>query len=356
MELSHIIWLALVQGLTEFLPVSSSAHLILVPKLLAWEDQGLAFDVAVHLGTLIAVVAYFRHDIVTLFIAWVGSLPGVGGQAGKSTASVHADPAADLAIDPAIDSAANPAADVAANSPANSPADSTANSTANSIADSAANAAADVSTVSSPAMSSPAVSSPVASSSANVGMSPEARLAWGVIVGTIPAGLVGLFFMDVIAEHLRSPLVIATTTVAFGLLLWFADRRAQLVRTEQTLGWQDFLVVGGAQALALIPGTSRSGITITAGLLLGLTREAAARYSFLLSIPIIVLSGLGVTRDLIASDAPADWMALAIGTVVAAISAFICIKLFLAFINRIGMGPFVLYRLALGALLVWVFV
>jgi len=276
MELSHIIWLALVQGLTEFLPVSSSAHLILVPQLLGWQDQGLAFDVAVHLGTLIAVVAYFRRDIVTLFIAWLGSLPG--------RRDSHAQ-----------------------------------------------------------------------ASSGTSGMSAEARLAWGVILGTIPAGLVGLLFMDVVGQHLRSPFVIATTTVLFGLLLWLADRRAQLVRDEQTLGWLDFLVIGGAQALALIPGTSRSGITITAGLLLGLTREAAARYSFLLSIPIIVLSSLAVTRDLVASDGPADWTALALGTVVAAISAFICIKLFLAFINRIGMGPFVLYRLALGALLLWVF-
>lgn len=264
MELMHIIWLALVQGLTEFLPVSSSAHLILVPSLLGWPDQGLAFDVAVHLGTLIAVVAYFRHDIVTLFFAWSASLT-------------------------------------------------------------------------------------------RRQMSPEARLAWGVILGTIPAGLVGLAFKDFIEESLRSPLVIATTTIIFGLLLWVADRRSKLVRDEYSLGWQDFLVIGGAQAMALIPGTSRSGITITAGLLLGLTREAAARYSFLLSIPIIVLSGLSVTKDLVESTQAVDWQALTLGTVIAAISAFICIHYFLAFINRIGMTPFVIYRLLLGVLLFWVF-
>jgi len=264
MELSHIVWLALVQGLTEFLPVSSSAHLILVPSLLGWEDQGLAFDVAVHLGTLIAVVAYFRRDIVELFVAWTRSFGGT--------------------------------------------------------------------------------------------MTAEARLAWGVVVGTIPAGLVGLAFKDVIETHLRSPLVIATTTILFGLLLWYADRRSKLARDEYTLGWRDFLVVGGAQALALVPGTSRSGITITAGLLLGLTREAAARYSFLLSIPIIVLSGLGVTKDLATSPGPVDWTALGLGTIIAAVSAFLCIKLFLAYIDRMGMGPFVLYRLALGVLLFAVFV
>jgi len=186
-------------------------------------------------------------------------------------------------------------------------------------------------------------------------MTAEARLAWGVIVGTIPAGIVGLLFKDYIEIYLRSPLVIAATTIIFGLLLWLADRRAKLARDELTLGWQDFLVIGGAQAMALIPGTSRSGITITAGLLLGLTREAAARYSFLLSIPIIVLSGLSLTSDLLGSAASVDWNALALGTVVAAISAFACIHFFLSWINRIGMLPFVIYRLLLGVLLLVVF-
>lgn len=264
MELSHIIWLALVQGLTEFLPVSSSAHLILVPRLLEWEDQGLAFDVAVHLGTLIAVVMYFRRDIVVLWFSWINSV----------TKRI---------------------------------------------------------------------------------MTPEARLAWGVLLGTIPAGLVGLAFKDVIEVYLRSPLVIAATTIVFGLLLWVADRRSKLVRDEYSLSWQDFLVIGGAQAMALIPGTSRSGITITAALLLGLTREAAARYSFLLSIPIIVLSGLSVTKDLVESTVPVDWTTLSLGTLIAALSAFVCIHFFLAFINRIGMTPFVIYRLLLGVLLLWVF-
>lgn len=264
MEIAHIIWLALVQGLTEFLPVSSSAHLILVPSLLGWPDQGLAFDVAVHLGTLIAVVTFFRKDIWRLFNAWLGSLTGKG-------------------------------------------------------------------------------------------LTAEARLAWGVIVGTIPAGIVGLLFKDLIEVYLRSPLVIAFTTILFALLLWYADKRAKLERSETTLQWQDFIVIGSAQALALIPGTSRSGITITAGLLLGLTREAAARYSFLLSIPIIVLSGLSVTSDLIGSTVPVDWTALLLGTVIAAISAFACIHFFLAWINKIGMLPFVIYRLLLGALLLFVF-
>lgn len=273
MDTLHIIWLALVQGLTEFLPISSSAHLILVPRLLGWPDQGLDFDVAVHLGTLVAVVTYFRHDIVKLFLAWCQSVAGLLGRASGESAA-H---------------------------------------------------------------------------------TPESRLAWGVILGTVPAGLVGLTFKDVIEVHLRSPLVIAATTIIFGLVLWYADKRSRLARDEYTLGWRDFLVVGAAQALALIPGTSRSGITITAGLLLGLTREAASRYSFLLSIPIIVLSCLGVTKDLVESTAPVDWRALGLGTVIAAVAAFACIHYFLAYINRLGMMPFVIYRLALGILLLAVF-
>lgn len=273
MDTLHIIWLALVQGLTEFLPISSSAHLILVPRLLGWPDQGLDFDVAVHLGTLVAVVTYFRKDIVTLFLAWLHS---VGALLGRHRGDAP-------------------------------------------------------------------------------GHTPESRLAWGVVLGTVPAGLVGLAFKDVIEVHLRSPLVIAATTIIFGLVLWYADKRSRLERSELTLGWGDFLVIGAAQALALIPGTSRSGITITAGLLLGLTREAASRYSFLLSIPIIVLSCLGVTKDLVESPGPVDWQALALGTFIAAVAAFACIHYFLAYINRLGMTPFVIYRLALGALLLVVF-
>ena len=264
MDTVQIIVLALVQGLTEFLPISSSAHLILVPQLLGWDDQGISFDVAVHLGTLIAVVFYFRKDILKLTEAFFSSLTGKG-------------------------------------------------------------------------------------------MSAEAILAWGVLLGTIPAGLVGLLFKDAIETHLRSPLVIAATTIVFGLLLWYADRVSKRQRGEYSLSWKDFLFIGAAQAIALIPGTSRSGITITAGLLLGLTREAAARYSFLLSIPIIVVSCLGVTKDLVESSVPVEWSALLLGTGLAAVSAFVCIYYFLAVINRIGMGPFVIYRLGLGVLLFIVF-
>ncbi len=267
MELFQIIILAIVQGLTEFLPVSSSAHLILFPRLAGWADQGLAFDVAVHLGTLFAVVWYFRQQVF-----------GMGRDWCVSVARRRA-----------------------------------------------------------------------------VG---DSRLAWAVILGTIPAGLAGLLFKGLIEEHLRSPLVIAWATIGFGLLLGWADhvgRRAVAPRDEHALGWKDILLIGCAQALALIPGTSRSGITMTAGLLLGLSRSGAARFSFLLSIPIIVLaSGLSVL-DLLRSELAVDWSALLFGVLLSALSAYLCIHLFLKLLERVGMLPFVVYRLALGVVLLLVF-
>jgi undecaprenyl-diphosphatase len=264
LDLLQTVVLSIVQGLTEFLPISSSAHLILAPRLLAWPDQGLAFDVAVHVGTLLAVVGYFRHEIVTLAGDWSRSLI----------------------------------------------------------------------------------------ERRSVG---ESRLAWAVLLGTVPVGLVGLVSGDFIEQYLRSPLVIATTTIVFGGLLWWADRRSARSRDEHALAWSDVALIGCAQALALIPGTSRSGITITAGLAAGLTRAAAARFSFLLSIPVIVLAGGLETLDLLRADAPAPWLDLVLGAVLSAASAYICIHVFLKLLERVGMLPFVIYRLALGAFLLWVF-
>jgi undecaprenyl-diphosphatase len=264
METLHAIYLALLQGLTEFLPISSSAHLILLPRLVGWPDQGLAFDVAVHVGTLIAVVSYFRHDIRTLFLAWTASCAGRG-------------------------------------------------------------------------------------------MNAEARLAWFVLLGTLPVALAGLLFHDVIASHLRSPLVIALTTIAFGLLLGLMDSKGKRLRDEHALKFGDVLWIGLAQALALIPGTSRSGITMTAALGLGLTRLAAARFSFLLSIPVIVLAGGYETLNLVQQSAPVDWLVILAGMVTAGVSAYVCIHFFLKLIERIGMWPFVIYRLVLGAFLFWIY-
>jgi len=264
MTLIQIIVLALLQGLTEFLPISSSAHLILTPKLNGWDDQGLAFDVAVHLGTLTAVVWYFRCEIITMTRDWIQSL----AQRQK------------------------------------------------------------------------------------VG---DSNLVWAVGFGTIPVGLAGLLFKDVIETSLRSPLVIAATTILFGLLLWWADAMGKRLRSEHSIGWKDIVVIGIAQAIALIPGTSRSGITMTAGLIMGLTRAGAARFSFLLSIPVIILAGGLKTLDLIQGEATVDWNALIIGSVVSAMSAYLCIHFFLKLLERMGMLPFVIYRMALGIFLLFIF-
>ncbi|WP_434356977.1 undecaprenyl-diphosphate phosphatase [Parasalinivibrio latis] len=256
--MSHIeaFWLALIQGLTEFLPISSSAHLILPSEVLGWPDQGLAFDVAVHVGTLMAVVLYFRTEVITLLKAFFASFSG--------------------------------------------------------------------------------------------DRSPEAKLAWMIALATIPACIFGLLMKDFIEIYLRSAYVIATTTIVFGLLLWWVDRNAKLADDEYQCDWKKALFIGIAQALAMIPGTSRSGATMTAALYLGMTREAAARFSFLMSIPIILLAGGYLGMKLVTGSEPVDWMALAIGIVVSFISAYICIHYFLKLISRMGMTPFVIYRILLG--------
>jgi undecaprenyl-diphosphatase len=187
------------------------------------------------------------------------------------------------------------------------------------------------------------------------GSTPDSRLAWAVLWGTVPVGLAGLAFQDLIANHLRLPLVIVATTIGFGLLLWWGDLCGKRCRDEHSLRWWDVVVIGCAQALALIPGTSRSGVTITAGLALGLTRPAAARFSFLLSIPVIVLAGGAETAELLQSPGPVDWRALLLGAALSGVSAYLCIHLFLRLLQHIGMWPFILYRLALGAYLFHVF-
>ena len=263
MDILQIIVLALVQGLTEFLPISSSAHLILVPYLTDWPDQGLAFDVAVHVGTLTAVVIYFRKEINKMFFAWMASLKGS-----------HSE---------------------------------------------------------------------------------DSKLAWAVLIGTIPVGIAGLLFKDIISEHMRTPLVIAATTLIFGFLLWYSDFSGKRQRDEYSLSWRDIIVIGCAQAIALIPGTSRSGITITAGLLLGLTAPAAARFSFLLSIPVIVLAGGVETLDYLKVASIDDMNDLIIGALISAVSAYLCIHFFLKLLERVGMTPFVIYRLILGVVLLMLY-
>lgn len=263
MDIIQAIFLAIIQGLTEFLPISSSGHLILVPELLGWQDQGLAFDVAVHIGTLVAVVFYFRHDVLRLFLAWTKNFAG------------------------------------------NQP----------------------------------------------IAIKNDAKIAWGVLLGTIPAGLVGLIANDYIEANLRSTLVIAATTIGFGLLLWWADSNGKRSRVLHEIKWSDVAIIGCAQALALIPGTSRSGITMTAALLLGMNRQASARFSFLLSIPVITLAGGLQVLKLLQKEDAVDWLAIGIGTFVSAISAYLCIRFFLKLLDKIGMAPFAIYRLILGVIL-----
>jgi len=259
MELFKAAILAIIQGLTEFLPISSSAHLILPSQVLGWQDQGLAFDVAVHVGSLLAVIGYFRQEIWLLINAWCRHV-------------------------------------------------------------------------------------------FKRKFSSEAKLAWFVILATIPAGLVGLVFMDFIKMHLRSPLVIATTTIIFGLLLWWADRMKHKMDMNQ-LNWKQVLFIGVSQAFALIPGTSRSGVTMTAGLMMGLNRIDCAKFSFYMSIPIIILSGGLSFLDLVQQPEVVDWVFIATGMALSFISALVCIHLFLNAISKMGMLPFVVYRMILGAVL-----
>lgn len=256
MDWLHVVLLAVLQGLTEFLPISSSAHLILMPRLFGWQDQQLIFDIAVHVGTLSAVLFYFRHELKPMFLDWAGSI-----RTRK--------------------------------------------------------------------------------------LAGEAGLAWAVLLGTIPVGAFGLL-ADHYEEALRSPMIIAFTTIIFGLLLGWSDRKGGGQRSEHAITWRDVLLIGFAQALALIPGTSRSGITMTAGLFAGLSRTAAARFSFLLSIPVIVLAASLKIIELIDSGVHPDLVALAGGALISGVSAYLCIEVFIRLLERVGMMPFVIYRLLLG--------
>ena len=252
--------LALIQGLTEFLPISSSAHLLLPSLLLGWADQGLAFDVAVHFGTLLAVVLYFRADLWTLARGVLTSLQQ----------RCHNESSREVLL---------------------------------------------------------------------------------LALASLPAAGAGLA-LNAHMDRLRTVPVIVVTTIVFALLLWVADRRVTASARSSVGSWRTAILIGCAQAIAPIPGTSRSGITITAGLLLGLSRHAAARFSFLLSIPIIAGAALIKILELLDSGVVGElrWMLLA--TAVAAVSAYSCIAVFLRLIERVGMTPFVIYRLLLGAFLI----
>ncbi|RVU30393.1 undecaprenyl-diphosphate phosphatase [Neptunomonas marina] len=263
MDWIQTVVLALIQGLTEFLPISSSAHLILPSQLLGWEDQGLAFDVGVHVGSLAAVVFYFRDDVARMLCAFFASFRGQ-----KSI---------------------------------------------------------------------------------------DGNIAWLVIFATVPAMVFGFLMNDIIDHYGRSMLVIAGTTIIFGAVLWWADAKRTEVKALSAITFKEAMLIGVAQAIALIPGTSRSGITMSAGLMLGFDRQSAARFSFLLSIPAISAAGAYKALELVQTATPAQWEFVAGGVVLSGLSALACIHLFLKWLDQVGMLPFVIYRFALGILLLCVY-
>lgn len=271
MEWLQVIVLALVQGITEFLPVSSSAHLVLPAQLTSWPDQGLAFDVAVHFGTLIAVLAYFRKDLLSMLWA-IGQAP-----------AVYAARSSEVPSNAETEQAAQ-------------------------------------------------------------GIVQLLKLG----LATIPVVIIGFLGKDFIQDNLRTVPVIATTTMLFGAALWYADRRPT---TNTTITWQAAAIIGLAQSIALIPGTSRSGITITAALLLGLSRVEAAKISFLLAIPTIAGAQLLLSLDFAAGNLDTDLAKVAAGAALAGVSAYLGIHYFMQLVERTGMLPYVLYRLVLGLVL-----
>lgn len=265
MDWLQLVALALIQGFTEFLPISSSAHLILPSQILGWPDQGLAFDVAVHVGTLAAVMLAFRREVVEILRDWFGQFVGPGSLATRQTDA--------------------------------------------------------------------------------------SWLGWMVLLATLPAVIFGGLFNDLIETSLRSSLVIAITTFVFGIFLWWADVSGARTQDLTRMTIKAALIIGLAQAVALIPGTSRSGITMTAALFLGFDRQSSARFSFLLSIPLIIAAGVFKGYELAESSHVVMLNDILLGVGLSFIAALICIKLFLAALDRIGMWPFAAYRLVLGVVL-----
>ena len=274
MSLLEAIVLGIVQGLTEFLPISSTAHLRVVPALCGWGDPGAAFTAVIQLGTLVAVLLYFRHDIVRLVRAVLGDLRAL-----------------------------------------------------------------------------------------RFGTTPDARLAWMIVVGTVPIVVGGLLFEKAIDTTLRSLYVIAAAAAGFALLLVFAEgwtqRRQQtgLPPKEDTdIGWGEAIFIGVFQALALIPGASRSGVTITAGLFAGLSRPASARFSFLLSLPSVFAAGVykfygDFYKKGVATGNPPDYTAVLVASVVAGVLGYASIAFLLGYLKRHSTYLFIVYRLVAGGIL-----
>jgi undecaprenyl-diphosphatase len=263
MTVTQAIVLAVVQGLTEFLPVSSSAHLILVPRFLGWPDQGQVFDLATHIGSLLAVLVYFRGELVKL----VAALPRLFTRDALRTGT-------------------------------------------------------------------------------------EGALLFDLGVGTIPAAVAGLLVAGFVAGKARDPHLIAWTTLVFGVLLGLADWLGRGERDEHQVSWPQALVIGTFQAMALVPGVSRSGATISAGRVLGLSRPGAARFSFLLSVPVGLLVTAKEVLDLVHGQGEAiGALPLAVGFVVSAATSFAVIAWFLRWLQRRSLMVFVVYRVLLAVAL-----
>jgi undecaprenyl-diphosphatase len=258
MDAFQAIILGIVQGLTEFLPISSTAHLRLVPAFAGWDDPGTAFTAVVQLGTMAAVLLYFRNDLWNIARAWLRSLR---------------DPEARGTLD--------------------------------------------------------------------------ARLGWYLIVGTIPISILGLAFKDKIETDARQLVLIGIALIVLGVILEIAERVGRKEREVESLTMKDGILIGVAQACALVPGVSRSGSTISAGLFLGLTREAAARYSFLLSVPAVVLSGLFELKD-VGDGGGAGALPTIIATIFAFIVGYASIAWLLKYLTKHPVTIFVVYRIVLG--------
>ncbi|MEM1140047.1 MAG: undecaprenyl-diphosphate phosphatase [Pseudomonadota bacterium] len=262
--LAQLILLAVIQGLTEFLPISSSAHLILIPSLLNLPDQGTIIDVAVHVGSLFAVILYFRAEVLGLLRGLV-----------------------DIVLRQ---------------------------------------------------------------------RSPEARLALFLIAATIPTVIAGaILYLTGAVDYLRDPdaskVIIAVTTIGFGLLLWASDRQGPLIHRMEYVTFRQMMIIGLCQTLALIPGTSRAGITITAARYLGFVRTDAARISMLLSLPTISAFGLLGAVEIASDAVPVDWGQAAIAVALSFVSAYVSIFFFMKVLERMSLTPFVIYRLMLGVVL-----
>ena len=263
MSVFEAIVLGIVQGLTEFLPVSSTAHLRIVPAFVGWEDPGAAFTAVVQLGTMAAVVLYFRRDLIRIGLAWLRSLR-------------------DRAVRRTLD----------------------------------------------------------------------ARLGWYIVLGTIPIGIFGLAFKDPIENGARDLYLISIALIVFGLVLLAAEEVGRKNRSIEQMNRRDGIFIGIWQAFALVPGVSRSGATISAGLFRGFDRPSAARYSFLLSVPAVVLSGLFEFASILdgSEDTQVGLGALAVSTLLAFVVGYASIAFLLRYVARHSMIVFVVYRIALGAL------